>query len=404
GQASSALEHFEKLSAGTSEIASESAYMAAVILFDQKKYDDSVSKFNNFVRIFPGSPRAQFASFNVGLAFFNMARYREAEEAFYAFLKGYPKSDFASRAWFNLGEISVLKKNYDGAHSWFMKISESDQLWLEAQLKICDIYQLQNDADKLSQKYEEVLKKADGVKADSESLIPVLFKMGKVLSALGKFDLAAAAYEKIIKVSKSERNSADARYKLASVHFARGDFEKSMNAVHELEGLKTGGGAYSPFEVKELLGRNLAGMRKYDEAAAVFEAIILDVQAPEHVKAIAKFSKGTALFAAQKFDQAIGIFEALASEIQDVEVLAKVHIALARCYSASEKNDEAIKNLLKIEILYHDSESLNEARLMLLELYVKTKKNKDARTLRDEILKSGASKAIKDKAKEISKK
>ncbi len=404
GLASNALEHFEKLSAGTSEIASESAYMAAVILFDQKKYDDAISRFNNFVKNFSGSPRAQFASFNVGLAFFNVARYKEAEDAFYAFLKGYPRSDFASRAWFNLGEIAVLKKNYDGAHSWFMKIGESDPLWLEAQLKICDIYQISNDIDKLSQKYEEVLKKADGIKADSESLIPVLFKMGKALSARQKFELAAAAYEKIIAVSKSERNSADARFKLAAVYFARGEFEKSMKVLAELDASKTVGGNYNSFEAGELLGRNLAGLKKYEEAVAVFEKIISDASAPEHIRALAKFSKGTALLAAQKFDKAVELFEALVSEAQDVEVLAKAHIALARGYSALEKNDDAVRNLLKIEILYRDSESLDDARLMLLELYVKMKKNKDARTLREDILKSGASKTVKDRAREILKK
>ncbi len=78
--------------------------------------------------------------------------------------------------------------------------------------------------------------------------------------------------------------------------------------------------------------------------------------------------------------------------------------AIREANALQNQAEEAVKNLLKIEILYRDTAVFHDARLRLLEIYVKTKQKKDAKNLKAEIMKSSAPKALKDRANELIKK
>jgi len=404
GLQSNALEYFEKLSGDTSEISSESAYMAAVIIFDQKKYEEAIKKFEGFTKRYNNSSRAPYAAFNIGLSYFNLNKFKEADTAFVNFLKNYPSSNLIKRAWFNLGDIALKLKNYDDALIWFSKISENDSSWLEAQLKICDVYILNKNADKLTQKIIDILKKIDAKAAlENDSLIPALFKMGKTLSAYGKNDEAEGVYEKITFFSKSPKNMFDAKFKIGQINFLKKNYQKAESVLSGVINMQSNGNLYNNFEARELYACVLIETQKADEAVKVFNDIIISESAPEHVKTKARFGKARAIAAKKMYSEAIELLENLAADVQDIELLAAVHYELAECYKESGKNDDAIKNLLKIEILFKETEKIDEARVMLLELYVKTGARKDAKNIKDEILKSNATKTIKDRAKELLK-
>lgn len=404
GSQADALAKFENLSGGTGEIGAESAYMAGVILFDQKKYGEAASKFAAFLKKFPDSPRAPFASFNIGLANFNMSKYAEAAKAFEGFAKDHPSSAMAPRAYFNLGEIAFLKKDYAAAEEWLSKIPESDPVWLESRLKICDALYAKKDFDRLGGVYDGILSKIGSLPAkESEAAVPLLFKMGKNLAASRRYDMAAKVYEKIISASKSRRNAADARFRLASVLAASGENEKALSLFDALLFSAERGSSYGSSEVRCEKGKCLVALGKPKEAAAEFDAVIGSQDAPEHVKFDARYSKGLALSDMKEYQAAAEIFENLSAEGQDIELLARTHYQLARNQSRTGKIDDAIKNLLKIEILFRDAAVAEESRLFLLELYVKNGKRKDAKNLWEEISKSSASREVKEKARDIYK-
>ena len=404
GLQSDALSKFEKLSDDTGEIGAESAYMTGVILFDQKKYEEASARFSSFIKKFPASARAPFASFNIGLAFFNLSRYPEAAKAFESFVANHPSSGLVPRAYFNLGEISLVKKEYAAAESWLSKIPEADPIWLEAQLKICDSLNARKNFDALGKKYDEIFMKFGSLSSgDSDTIVPLLFKMGKNLAASAKYDKASKVYEKIISVSKSARNVADARYRLATVCSASGDAEKAIKLFDGLLASAERGSSYSAYEVLCEKGKCLLNSGKPDGAVSAFDSVISASEAPEHVKFDARYSKGLALTEKKDFGAASEILENLAAEAQDIEFLARIHYRLARALASGGKLDEAVKNLLKIEILFRETPVADEARIYLLELYVKAGKKKDARNLKNEIMKSQAPKEIKDKARELFK-
>jgi TolA-binding protein len=405
GLLSEAYERFTAISNSSDEISVEALYVSAVILFDQKKYELAVDKFRGFLSRFPGSKKSQHAAFNIGLAYFNLARYQEAREALLEFIKNFPASNYLSRSYFNLGEISMIEKKYDEAINWFSKIPASDPMWLESELKVCDAYFALKDMKKLAEKYRQILAAVDTVSADADYLVPALFKMGKNLSALGENGLAAKAFEKITAVSKSPRNTLDAKFKLAQIHFEIKEFDKCLALCAELAAAKEpGGGSYSVYEAKELGGRAKAALLKYDEAMAAFDEILASQDAPEHVRYIARFDKASLYSDKKDYQKAVESFEQLALDVQDVELLAKIHYILGGAYDALNNAEEAVKNLLKIEILYKDTAVVHDARLRLLEIYVKTKQKKDAKNLKAEIMKSSAPKAVKDRANELTKK
>ncbi|EKD68432.1 MAG: outer membrane assembly lipoprotein YfiO, partial [uncultured bacterium] len=161
GLLSEAYERFTAISDSSDEISVEALYVSAVILFDQKKYEQAVDKFRGFLSRFPGSKKAQHAAFNIGLAYFNLARYKEARDSLLEFVKNFPASNYLSRSYFNLGEISMIEKKYDEAIGWFMKVPASDPMWLESELKVCDAYFALKDMKKLSEKYRQILTAVD---------------------------------------------------------------------------------------------------------------------------------------------------------------------------------------------------------------------------------------------------
>jgi len=404
GLLSNALEHYQKLSGETGEIGMEAQYLSGVILFDQKKYEQSIIKFKEFLGRYPQSQRSPFAAFNVGLAYFNVSNYALAREAFLDFIKKFTSSDFCSRAYFNLGEISMIEKRYDEAQTWFSKIPENDRNWLEAQLKVCDALYLVKQNAKLIEKYEQIIKMAGDPKTDSETLVPALFKIGKTLLALKKYETARLAYEKIVSLSKSARNALDAKYKLAAISFEMKDYEKCLNLCVSLLSEKTSGGLYNIYEAKEMQARALFYLSKHDDSLKISEEILSSSDVPEHVRAQVRFLKSCVLFELKDYEKAVEAFEQLAMDVQDSELLARIHLYLGRSYDFLKKSDDAIKNLLKVEILYKDAAAIHEARLALLEIYVKTKQRKDAKNLKNEIIKSEAPKSIKDRANELAKK
>jgi len=405
GLLSEAYDRFSSLASSTSEIGMEAAYVSAVILFDQKKYEDAISRFREFLSRFPSSSKAQYASFNIGLAYFNMAKYKEARETLLEFTSNYKTSAYLVRSYYNLGEISIIEKKYEDAISWFSKIPQTDTMWLEAELKICDTYFALKNLNQLAERYGKIIAVIESAPAESDYIVPALFKMGKNLSALSKYDLAVKAYEKIIAVSKSERNSLDAKFKIAVIHFETGVYDKCSQLCQQLLGQKNlGAGAYSVHEVKELYGRAACALKNFDEALKIFDEILSSEGVAEHIRHQARFGRAAVYNEKKDYQKAIESFEQLAADVQDVEMLARVHYLLAGAYDGVNNHEEAVKNLLKIEILYKDTAAIHDARLKLLEIYVKTKQRKDAKNLKAEIMKSSAPKSIKDKANELTKK
>ncbi len=405
GLTSEAFEYFSAVSNASDEIGIEALYASAVILFDQKKYEPATDKFRALVSKFPFSARAQNASFNICLAYFNMAKYKEAKSALLEFINKYPNSDNLQRSYFNLGEIAIIEKNYNEAISWFSKIPQSDQIWLEAELKICDAYSALKEHKKLSANYQRIIAAVDSHENVSDYMVPALFKMGKNLAALNENVLAIRAYEKALALSKSPRNSADARFKLAILYFEIKNYEKCLAACDFLlDSKEAAGNSFSIYEVKELKGRLKMAESNYEKAIEIFDDILAAADSPEHVRMQTRFYKAMVYFDKKEFDKAVENFESLASDVQDIELLAKIHLHSGRAYYELKNIDEAIKNLLKIEILFKDSSAIHEARLKLLEIYTATRQKKDAKNLKAEIMKSNAPEAIKDRANELFKK
>lgn len=405
GLLSEALESFLTVADSSDEIGVEALYAGAVILFDQKKYEEAVAKFRSLLSRFPSSPKTPNAAFNIGLAYFNMAKYKEARESLLDFTNNFQSSNYLFRGYFNLGEISMIEKDYTGAITWFAKIPSGDNIWLEAELKICDAYFALKDFKKLSEKYRQIITAVGTAASDSDYIVPALFKMGKNLAALNENELAQRAYEKIIQLSKSPRNLSDAKYRLALIYFETKNYDKCLAACDELLSQKDiSGNAFSPFELRDLKGRAKNALADYDGAMTIFDEILASSDAPEHIRLQTRFNKAMIYNDKKEYSKAVENFESLASDAQDIELLAKIHYLLGCAYYAMNNADEAVKNLLKVEILFKDTAVIHEARLKLLEIYVKTKQKKDAKNLRADIMKSSAPKAIKDRANELSKK
>ena len=82
-------------------------YREAKILFDSKRYSDSVVEFSNFVKNYPDHVLAPAAQYYVGIGYLQQKEYKLAEEELNRELMAYPHSQFTPDTLVALADVSA---------------------------------------------------------------------------------------------------------------------------------------------------------------------------------------------------------------------------------------------------------------------------------------------------------
>jgi outer membrane protein assembly factor BamD (BamD/ComL family) len=82
---------------------------------EEGEYYRAVTEYKKFLILFPDSPRADYASFEIGMAYFKGEEYGAAARSFLAMRDKYPESAYSIQAVYLEGSSQWKLKNYDRA-------------------------------------------------------------------------------------------------------------------------------------------------------------------------------------------------------------------------------------------------------------------------------------------------
>lgn len=98
------------------------AYQQAKADYDKGNYDLSIAGFQNYLKQFPDSSKADSAQYWIGECYYSKKEYGKAIEEFAKVLKGYPKSDKAAGARLKIGYSYLNEKNTARAKEHLNKV------------------------------------------------------------------------------------------------------------------------------------------------------------------------------------------------------------------------------------------------------------------------------------------
>lgn len=98
------------------------AYQQAKADFDKGNYDLAIAGFQNYLKQFPDSSKADSAQYWIGECFYSKKEYAKAIEEFTKILKAHPKSDKAAAARLKIGFSYLNEKNNTKAKEHLNKV------------------------------------------------------------------------------------------------------------------------------------------------------------------------------------------------------------------------------------------------------------------------------------------
>ncbi len=200
---------------------------AASILFDNRKYKDAISEYENMINKTPDSPKNVESIYWIGKSYVGMANYDEADKTFIKLIQKYPKSEQAPLA---LLERGLLKKKLNDAkaadeillelsNKYPENIIASQAIFERAIMK----YAIGDTAGSMSL-YNELADKYDRSEYATESR----YRVAKYLKNTGKLDSSKAQFEKLANVVSNQDLSAEARYRIGEIEVSRGNLDSAL--------------------------------------------------------------------------------------------------------------------------------------------------------------------------------
>ena len=110
------------LDGGTTPISTETVYNEAFSDLIQGHFDLAIQGFMAFIKNFPGSEKADDATYNIGEAYYNQNNLPQAIAAFTRVLNEYPTGDKVASALFKRGKAELLMQERDNAIADFRTV------------------------------------------------------------------------------------------------------------------------------------------------------------------------------------------------------------------------------------------------------------------------------------------
>ncbi|MCX5788295.1 MAG: tetratricopeptide repeat protein [Elusimicrobia bacterium] len=218
-----------------SPIAGEAQFRLASRLFDQKKYAEAASWFQQFSVDYTDSPKLQQAQFLLAEALFDLQKWSDAIPSYNRLLNNFSKDKDTSRALFHMGGAYYSLKDYQNA----------------------------------AQTYGRLLDEYP----DSENAQAALFNQALCYKAMGKLDAAQEAYSKYANlVGAKDPSGQTSLWEVFNIQKDRKDFDGALETLRKI--LDAGGGSpEAQIETGYRTGEIYAAMNRLPEALGQWERL-----------------------------------------------------------------------------------------------------------------------------------
>jgi len=181
-----------------SEYATLAELKIADIYFDQEKFDEAASYYQDFVELHPTHDQVPYALYQHGLCSFermtsadrDQTATRDAMAQFEALLEGYPDSEYATDARARLSEASDLLAHHD--------------------IEVGDFYLQRNECHSAARRYRQAL----SAYPHHSNYLNTMFQLANALVCMRRVDDAIVIYRQILEEQPDGDLAGDVRGRL----------------------------------------------------------------------------------------------------------------------------------------------------------------------------------------------
>jgi TolA-binding protein len=313
--------------------------LAAHSLFNSKKYEDAVTKYEQFARQNPQAPESGDALFYAGQAYFQLEYYANAIDAWKKVITFYKKNEKAPEAAFLMGDTFFKAQKYEEAIAAFRLLEQ----WpedinphrKEVDIRVAQCYYNAKQDDKAIAAYTHFVEKYPDdpkVKDAMEGIQLSYYRKGATADAVKPL------MEFVSKFPRS-RLATDALYRVGEIYYQEKNMEQTIATFQQLMA------DYPESSVLPNAQYYIAvcydGLGQKEKAVANYQAFIRNFPTHELTNDI-RFRLGTALFNLEKYEDAIAVYQTIVDLAPKSDYAPNALFNIALCYKRIKRWNDAI--------------------------------------------------------------
>ncbi len=267
----------------------------------------------------------------------------DADRVFGRLLKDHPDSPFAADARFNLAESANLERNY------------AEVVRLLTPLAALEPGDAKNSLAAAT-KSNETRTDPSGLTDSLQRLLPaVLYRLGRTEVELKDWDAAIVTLDRLLTQLPDNPYRREARYLRAECALERGDAAGALSGFSALLSEKTAAtdqaGWISTIRLKQI--ESWIALKRWKEALEGAQAMKKDHAGDAPASAELDFACGQALIGLARLEEARTAFERVIDSSGKGDLGARALLMHGEAYFHQDKLHEALRDFLKVDILYN---------------------------------------------------
>ena len=327
----------------------DSLLQTGLLLVKRSAYPEAQEVLDRFLKEFPGNLKAEYGSYYLGVSYARSDKWKEAIPHFKTVAHKGATSPLADLAVYELAWCGrYLDRPEDAMKQYETLLSELPKSKLVDRATF-ELSELESESKKLNSAIRRLISLLDRTE-DSELREQIFYRLGWSYHAKSQPDKALEFLEQLIEAyPKSELLS------LAHYHAGEAALQKSEYARARLHFAPAASDATLPPQFREFalvrLGETQALTSQWPESEASY-SMFVDSHAKSKLLRRARFGQGWARENQGKFDVAIKSYRQVISAGNRDETAARAQFQIGECLFMLKQYDDAIRELLKVEINY----------------------------------------------------
>ncbi|HWB21019.1 MAG TPA: tetratricopeptide repeat protein, partial [Phycisphaerales bacterium] len=356
GKIGEAVEMYRRAASMTKdpELHAQATYNMGMALLSLKRYDEAAQTLNEYLQAHPDRPEAATARAQLAIA---LARTDKCDEALKQMttvlsdggtsLDGQLVSSMLyEQAWC----LKKSGKSDDAAQAYRTLLKRPDvdpSLRSHALLELAELDVTAKRNDAAVESLKSVLANETGLTPDVKE--QALYRLGMGLRDMGKTAEASDAFAKFVSEFSNSDLATSARFAAGEGYFSLNQPAKAIEFLKPLADANVDKQWRGPALLR--LGECAAQVQDWGMSRSAYESY-LKAYPDSDLWFHARFGLGWALENTDQYDQAIEQYKAVTDKHQGATA-ARAQFQMGECLFAQKKMDDALREFLKVDILYN---------------------------------------------------
>lgn len=367
---------------------SDTDFLYARKLYDDKLYALAAQEFSKFIRNYPSDSRLPDARYFSGMAFFNDKNFENARRDFQFLAIDFPKDKRAPDAWQKVAECYAAMGDYAGAANSLSTISTfypGSPNAVASILLASDYFIKAGDLRNAKDKLQKLIADQPDIPEAHQSRL----KLALLLKNEKNYVQASIEFQNVVDKAKDPELVAQAIYEKAKISEIQGRSDDARNAYNKIiiRYGKTKMNAYAQFEIGLLLTRE----KKFADARKMFENVVATPILVSNLKNAAQINIGDTYFLTGQYVQAADYYKKIAEaefdSLNTPEAAFKWGMALEKLNRLDTANERYLSIIQSWGEKSADSVYLPLSYLRLAQNHVELKKFREAVSFYDQFVK-----------------